>query len=157
MTQITSLPQPLQRDFPTEANDVSVALQSKATANVLANNGKGAPPLRSQARKAADPYHKRTPVEGISPTGTSAPRASSSSSESTIGSSASATPAPKIQSTVEDNWGHSRMTTTRQSTIDYFLLRMIICCALAFSLLDNGFFIDFCLALYVRWSCNIYI
>ncbi|KAJ6613354.1 hypothetical protein B0H10DRAFT_2222257 [Mycena sp. CBHHK59/15] len=42
--------------------------------------------------------------------------------------------------------------TTRQSIIDYLLLRLIVCCALAFSLCDNGFFIDFCNALCPSYS-----
>ncbi|KAJ7343922.1 hypothetical protein DFH08DRAFT_1009112 [Mycena albidolilacea] len=40
----------------------------------------------------------------------------------------------------------------RQSIIDYLLLRLIVCCALAFSLCDNGFFIDFCNAMCPGYS-----
>ncbi|KAJ7454886.1 hypothetical protein FB451DRAFT_1184716 [Mycena latifolia] len=141
----------LQHYFLTEASEVSAALQSKATVNVLANNGQGAAHLRAnpQAWKAADPYHKRTPALGM-------PLPTSLSSSSTLsmpidGPEPSPTPsaatAPMLQTTVEGNWGQTKMTSVRQTTIDYFLLLMIICCALAFSLLDNGFFIDFCLAL----------
>ncbi|KAK7015969.1 hypothetical protein R3P38DRAFT_3203690 [Favolaschia claudopus] len=44
------------------------------------------------------------------------------------------------------------MTASRQSAIDYLLLQLLVCCALAFSLLDNGFFIDFCNALCPAYS-----
>lgn len=53
------------------------------------------------------------------------------------------------QSTIEENWGESKITPKRQANIDFYLLRFIVCCFVAFSLLDSGFFIDFVLALYV--------
>lgn len=119
------------------------ALEGKSTPEILANDGRGAPRVREKgSRQAANPYHKRTPVPGISPLG---PEQASSS----------ASPAPESvaipeQTTLQDSWGQTKITAPRQATIDYFLLRMVICCALAFSLLDNGFFIDFCIAMYVH-------
>jgi hypothetical protein len=107
----------------------------------------------AQARVAANPYHKRTPVEGISPVG-SVPAPSSSPAPSNPAVTPTITPAP-AQTTLDDNWGAGKITATRQATIDYFLLRMIICCALAFGLLDNGFFMDFCLAMYVALSFGL--
>jgi hypothetical protein len=68
-----------------------------------------------------------------------------------------AAPAPKTQTTVEENWSEPKVTPVRQATIDYFLLRMIICCGLAFSLVDNGFFIDFCMAMYVPADHGMYL
>ncbi|KAJ6526467.1 hypothetical protein B0H10DRAFT_2249200 [Mycena sp. CBHHK59/15] len=54
------------------------------------------------------------------------------------------------QHTLDDTWGASSITATRQS--NYLLLRLIVCCALAFSLWDNGVFIDFCNALCPSYS-----
>ena len=56
------------------------------------------------------------------------------------------------QSTIEENWGESKITPKRQANIDFYLLRFIVCCFVAFSLLDSGFFIDFVFALYVTPS-----
>ncbi|KAJ6590797.1 hypothetical protein B0H10DRAFT_2332021 [Mycena sp. CBHHK59/15] len=75
----------LARDFPDELKEVQNELENKSTPVVLENDGKGALRIRSNplARKAADPYYKRTPVDGISPFGpgtssTSTPEPSSS-------------------------------------------------------------------------------
>jgi hypothetical protein len=55
------------------------------------------------------------------------------------------------QSTIEENWGESKITPKQQANINFYLLRFIVCCFVAFSLLDSdsGFFIDFVFALYV--------
>ena len=37
----------------------------------------------------------------------------------------------------------SKISPNRQAEIDYYLLRFIICCSVAFAILDNRFFIDF--------------
>ncbi|KAJ6491973.1 hypothetical protein C8R45DRAFT_1136989 [Mycena sanguinolenta] len=132
-------------DFPTEHGDVRIALENKSTPVVLENDGTGAPRVRTNvnARTAADPYFKRVPVDGISPHGpaasstASSPGPSSSPAPSAPSNTASASASG--QTTLQDNWGAGRIATTRQVTIDYFLLRVINCCALAFSLLDNGF------------------
>ena len=55
----------------------------------------------------------------------------------------------KQQSTIEENWGQNKITPKQQANIDFYLLRFIVCCFVAFSLLDSGFFIDFVSALYV--------
>ncbi|KAJ7503586.1 hypothetical protein B0H11DRAFT_2222208 [Mycena galericulata] len=102
----------LARDFPTELQEVKDALAKKATPNILQNNGHGAPRVRTQARNAADPYFKRTPVPGISPSGSGASTPALSASGSTptlsaspdIGSTPTISPAP-TQTTLEDNWG----------------------------------------------------
>ncbi|KAJ7212727.1 hypothetical protein GGX14DRAFT_393616 [Mycena pura] len=134
----------LARDFPNEVKLVRAELEKKSTPAILENGGKGAPRIRTQgARHASDPYHKRTPVPGISPLASQSTTPSSTPAPST----STITPTPPVQTTLEDNWGAGKITAPRQATIDYFLLRMIICCALAFSLLDNGFFLDFCLAM----------
>ncbi|KAJ7858876.1 hypothetical protein B0H13DRAFT_1901688 [Mycena leptocephala] len=143
----------LARDFPTELSEVRTALEGKATVNILANNGQGAPRVRSpQARNATHPYSNRVPVAGISltPSSSSTPTPSFSAPAPSSPPDTIATPNIALlpgQSTLQNNWGMGKITATRQATIDYFLLRMVICCALAFSLLDNGFFTDFCIAM----------
>ena len=37
----------------------------------------------------------------------------------------------------------SKISAQRQAEIDYYLLRFVICCSIAFAILDNRFFIDF--------------
>lgn len=37
----------------------------------------------------------------------------------------------------------SKISAKRQAEIDYYLLRFVICCSIAFAILDNQFFIDF--------------
>lgn len=59
------------------------------------------------------------------------------------------------QSLLEDSWGQSKVTPTRQATIDFYLLRFIVCCFVAFSIVDSGFFIDFVIALYVTSSLDL--
>lgn len=61
------------------------------------------------------------------------------------------------QSTIEENWGESKITPKRQANIDFYLLRFIVCCFVAFSLLDSGFFIDFVLALYVMHYSHLIV
>jgi hypothetical protein len=56
------------------------------------------------------------------------------------------------QATLNASWGETRISAVRQAFIDYNLLRFIVCCAIAFSVVDNGFFIDFVKALWVLFS-----
>jgi len=51
------------------------------------------------------------------------------------------------QSTLVQSWGQSRITAVRQALIDHYLLRFVVCCAIAFAVVDNGFFMDFVSAL----------
>ena len=46
------------------------------------------------------------------------------------------------QLTIEKNWGVSKITPKWQANIDFYLLWFIVCCFVAFSLLDSGFFIS---------------
>ncbi|KAJ7768452.1 hypothetical protein B0H16DRAFT_1453152 [Mycena metata] len=152
MTVPTKPPTILVCDFPTEHGEVRTALQAKSTPAILANNGKGAPCVWHQdSCKISDPYHKCTPVPGILPLG---PEKASSSATPMPSSSTPVPESPTVleQTTLQDNWGQTKITSTRQATINYFLLCMVICCALAFSLLDNGFFMDFCLTMCPSYS-----
>lgn len=75
--------------------------------------------VQGTKRKVEEPNHNRHPVE--------APR----------------------QAKLSETHGWTRISAIQQALIDTMLLWFIICCALAWSLLDNGFFIDFVNALYV--------
>jgi hypothetical protein len=51
------------------------------------------------------------------------------------------------QASIEESFTPLRMTAKLQNHIDFLLFRMVICCFLAFSLLDNFFFVTFVKAL----------
>jgi hypothetical protein len=65
----------------------------------------------------------------------------------TVPSSSTPTPSTEsepIQKTLAATWGDTtKITATRQATIDYYLLRFVVCCAVTFSVVDSGFFTDF--------------
>jgi len=42
---------------------------------------------------------------------------------------------------LSQSWGESKLTAVRQAMIDYQLLCFVVCCAIAFSVVDSGFFI----------------
>ncbi|KAJ7110847.1 hypothetical protein C8R44DRAFT_883317 [Mycena epipterygia] len=123
---------PLQRDFPATWKQFKAAVNGSA--EEVASGEVPAPALQTKKIKLEDAGKGRMPIPGIT------------------------TPLPDSQSqdpsqrTLDDTWGASSITATRQSTIDYLLLRLIVCCGLAFSLCDNGFFIDFCNALCPSYS-----
>ena len=51
---------------------------------------------------------------------------------------------PQAPNTLFAHWATtSKISAQRQAEIDYYLLRFIICCSIAFVILDNQFFIDF--------------
>jgi hypothetical protein len=53
------------------------------------------------------------------------------------------------QTAITDSFGPKRITGAQQTVIDRFLLCFIVCCSIAFSILDSRFFIEFCRILYV--------
>ncbi|KAJ6576326.1 hypothetical protein B0H10DRAFT_2345315 [Mycena sp. CBHHK59/15] len=124
----------LQREFPAAWKELKNSIAPSA--EQVASGDAPAPARRSKKRKLENPAEGRAPVQGI----TTPSHAESSGST------------PTAQHTLDDTWGASSITATRQSIIDYLLLRLIVCCALAFSLCDNGFFIDFCNALCPSYS-----
>ncbi|KAK6981691.1 hypothetical protein R3P38DRAFT_3459720 [Favolaschia claudopus] len=121
----------LQRDFPDAWEAFRDSFSNASASNVL--TGKAvAPPVREKSRKAEDPNHDRVAIPGIA---------------------TASTKAAPVQRTLGASWGSTeKMTAPRQSAIDYLLLRLLVCCSLAFALLDNGFFIDFCNALCSSYS-----
>ncbi|KAF7314722.1 hypothetical protein MKEN_00946200 [Mycena kentingensis (nom. inval.)] len=54
---------------------------------------------------------------------------------------------PGPQTTMLDHVRPVKLTASQQARVDFYLLRMVICCALAWALVDNGFFVDFCKSL----------
>ncbi|KAJ3851097.1 hypothetical protein EV368DRAFT_66023 [Lentinula lateritia] len=96
-------------------------------------------PIRGKKRKIEDESHKREPIlTSVSPL---------DSTSTQTGSDTAAQPA------LEASWGEvTKLTAARQAQIDYFLLHFIICCAIAFSIMDNGFFRDFIHALCPAYS-----
>ena len=56
-------------------------------------------------------------------------------------------PLQSDQGKITQSFGPSRLTAEQQARIDFYLLRFLICCSIAFSILDNGFFIDLVTAL----------
>ncbi|KAJ6590906.1 hypothetical protein B0H10DRAFT_1960891 [Mycena sp. CBHHK59/15] len=111
----------LQRDFPATWTKFKNSLGPSSEA--VAAGTAPAPPLRLKKRKVEDPADGRSPIPGIT---TELPQSESSQE------------AAPTQHTLASSWGESSITATRQSVIDYLLLRLIVCCSLAFALLDNG-------------------
>ncbi|KAJ6575687.1 hypothetical protein DFH09DRAFT_1361827 [Mycena vulgaris] len=131
----------LQRDFPQTWARFKGGIDPSA--EKIASGEAEAPALRAKKRKLEDPAEGRLPIPGIT---TALPSGSPSHSQS---ASSGSTPS---QGTLDGAWGESSITASRQSIIDYLLLRLIVCCALAFSLCDNGFFVDFCNAMCPSYS-----
>jgi hypothetical protein len=77
--------------------------------------------LRAKNRKIEDTDNGRTAIPGIT-----VPLVSDSQGESSR--------PPGTQRTLDAAWRSSKITVVPQSVIDYLLLRLIVCCALAFSL-----------------------
>lgn len=122
----------LARDFPADHAAVVKALQAKSY-DSIASGEQSAPPLRSKKRRIADPQLGRIAIPAPSGAGESSTAPSASGLDT--------------QPTLEASWGERIITTARQAYIDLLLLRFIVCCAIPFAILDNGFFYDFVNAL----------
>jgi hypothetical protein len=60
----------------------------------------------------------------------------------------SSTTTSSSPNTLTSHWATtSKITAKRQAEIDYYLLRFVICCSIAFAILDNRSFIDFLVCL----------
>ncbi|KAJ3859175.1 hypothetical protein EV359DRAFT_68384 [Lentinula novae-zelandiae] len=71
----------------------------------------------------------------------------------TVRDSSSTPTASDPQQVLEASWGEvQKLTPPCQAWIDYFLLRFVVCCAVAFAILDSGFFQDFVHALCPAYS-----
>jgi hypothetical protein len=51
------------------------------------------------------------------------------------------------QSALVQSWVQSKITAVHQALIDHYLLQFVVCCSIAFAVVDNGFFMDFVSAL----------
>lgn len=125
--------QSLEQNWPSEFKKVQAEM-AKQSGEKTSTGKSTAPSVRGKKRKIEDESHEREPiltsVSPLDPTSTQ------------TGLDTAAQPALKA------SWGEvTKLTAARQAQIDYFLLRFIICCAIAFSITDNGFFRDFIHAL----------
>ena len=117
--------QPLAKDWPADFKAAKARLQNKTIDAVMSGDGE-LPALHDRKkRKAEDSSHQRVPIPSLE------------------------------QTTIEDSFGPARISAKRQFTIDSLLLCLVVCCSLAFTLLDSGFFIDFVKALYISYSQTI--
>jgi len=67
----------------------------------------------------------------------------SSEVPSTAASGSSSATGVTVQSKLSQSWGESKLMAAHQAIVDFHLLRFIVCCSIAFAVLDNGLFIDF--------------
>ncbi len=115
--------QKLAREWPETFKLVEKELVSRSTCSILNGQGHKAPAVRARKRKAAEPDNCR--VNELAETS---------------------------QGKITNSFGPSKLSAQQQSHIDYYLLRFLVCCSVAWAILDNGFFIDFVAALYVLFK-----
>ena len=136
--------QPLQHDWPNEYKDVISALQDKSSAKVITGQTT-APAVRLPGkRKATDEHAGRVPITFTSSSSPKGPELPETGLQSLLPSASST-----LQTKLSQSWGDHKLTAVRQAKIDLMLLRFIVCCAIAFSIIDNGFLIDFINTLWV--------
>ena len=109
------------------------ALEGLSAQNVVTGKTQGSHVREPNKHKVADEASGRVPVSFAPPVVSNA--------------TSSGGTAPLAQSKLSQSWGGMKLTLPHQALIDYFLLQFIICCAIAFAILDNGFFMDFVAAL----------
>ncbi|KAF7982537.1 hypothetical protein HWV62_28166 [Athelia sp. TMB] len=154
----------LQREWPAEFHEASDALLAMSSDSVLSGES-AAPKLRGGKRKPSTAGEGRsTPLSNsfTSSTGAAQSRslsaASTASSFDTPGTSSSHSTAPRRsaplrQSNLQSSFGVTTpLSPIRQANIDLLLLRLVVCCAISFAMLDNMFFFDFCYALCPAYS-----
>jgi len=110
------------------------ALEGLSAQNVVTGKTQGSRVREPNKHKVADEASGCVPVSFAPPV-------------SSDGTSSGSSTAPLAQSTLSQSWGDTKLTPPHQALIDYFLRQFIICGAIAFTILDNGFFIDFVAAL----------
>jgi hypothetical protein len=130
--------QTLQRKWPNEWKAVNDALIEMTTEQAVTGQAK-APAVREPSKQKATNQNAGRVKTSFAP-----PDSLEASSTATSESS-SAT----VQSKLSQSWGESKLTAAHQTIINFNLLRFIVCCSIAFAVLDNGFFIDFVSALWV--------
>jgi hypothetical protein len=137
LTNIIVACQVLKRDWPTLAKEVEAELL-KSSGDAVASGQGTAPKVRAHKRKAYmenDDDMKTETVPSFHP----AVQPSTSGSSKAI-----PTAETNTQRTLNAHWAvTSKISPHRQAQIDFYLLRFIICCSIAFSVLDSWFFIEF--------------
>ena len=124
--------QALQWEWPTEYQQVTEVFCGLSGESTL-TGATSAPPVHNKKRKVTNDNEGRVPV-----------LLSSSSTPTPSTTTGPAMESQPVQKTLAATWGDTtKITATRQATIDYYLLRFVVCCAIAFSVVDSGFFIDF--------------
>jgi hypothetical protein len=132
--------QALQREWPDLYKSSMDALGEASAENVVTGQTK-APAVRQPHKRKATGEDVGRVTPSFAPPVT--PNLSSAASGSL---STASTP---VQSKLSQSWGESKLTAVCQAMIDYQLLCFVICCAIAFLVVDSGFFIDFVAALRV--------
>ncbi|KIM90088.1 hypothetical protein PILCRDRAFT_84255 [Piloderma croceum F 1598] len=137
----------LKQDWPILAKEVETELL-KSSGEAVASGQGTAPTVRAHKWKAYmedDNNMKTDTVPLFQPV----------VQLSTLGSSKTIPTAEKnLQHTLNAHWAvTSKISSHCQAQIDYFLLRFIICCSIAFSVLDNCFFIEFLACLLPSYAC----
>jgi hypothetical protein len=128
----------LKRDWPTLAKEVEAELL-KSSGDAVASGQGTAPKVRAHKRKAYTENDDDTKTETV-PVFHPAVQPSTS----TGSSKAIPTAQTNTQRTLNAHWAvTSKISPHRQAQIDFYLLRFIICCSIAFSVLDSQFFIEF--------------
>lgn len=111
----------------------------KSSGKAVALGSGAAPKVRSHKRKAYVEDNDSDPESVTVPS--FHPPVQSSTSEF---SKSNTNPVKGSLNTLTAHWATtSKISAQRQAEIDYYLLRFIICCSIAFAILDNRFFIDF--------------
>jgi hypothetical protein len=117
----------------------------KSSGKAVASGRGTAPKVRSHKRKAYVKVEDEDSDMESATVPSFHPPVQSSTSESVESSLKSNTnPGPLTRNTLTAHWATtSKISAQRQAEIDYYLLRFVICCSIAFAILDNRFFIEF--------------
>ena len=127
--------QTLQCEWPKEWNSVTNALVEMTTEHVVTGQAK-APAVREPSkRKVTNQNAGRVETSFAPPVSSEVPLTAASGSSSAT--------SVTVQSKLSQSWGKSKLTAACQAIVDFHLLRFIVCCSIAFAVLDNGLFIDF--------------
>jgi hypothetical protein len=124
----------LKRDWPTLAKEVEAELL-KSSGDAVASGQGTVPKVRAHKRKAYMENDDDMTTETV-PSFHPAVQPSTSGSSKVIPTTETHT-----QRTLNAHWAvTSKISSHRQAQIDFYLLRFIICCSIAFSVLDSRFF-----------------
>ena len=108
----------------------------KSSGKAVASGSGTAPKVRSHKRKAYVADEDGDTESATVPSFHPPVQASTSGSNTN--------PVKSPPNTLTAHWATtSKISAQRQAEIDYYLLRFVICCSIAFAILDPQFFIDF--------------